>query len=163
MYTPGDSEYYLHRAFDRSYSQSGVPFLEGAYTDTCNNYLIYGHNMKNGTMFSSLLSYEKESYWQQHPVVTFDTRDDSGTYDVLGVFYTEIAADRDDVFDYYHYLDLSDPDRYDEYVRKVKENALYDTGIDAAYGDQLLTLSTCSYHVDNGRFVLVARKRSTEE
>ena len=73
MYTPEEPEYYLHRAFDKSSSVSGVPFLDGNYIDGGKNYLIYGHNMKNGTMFHTLLNYVKADFWKEHPTITFDT------------------------------------------------------------------------------------------
>ena len=56
MYTPDDPEYYLRRAFDGSRSMSGVPFLDGRCFEGCGNYLIYGHHMKNGTMFTPITS-----------------------------------------------------------------------------------------------------------
>ena len=55
-------------------------------------------------------------------------------------------------------LDLSDPDRFTDYVSQVEKAALYDTGLTASPGDELLTLSTCSYHVTDGRFVVVAKQ-----
>ena len=58
-------------------------------------------------------------------------------------------------FRYYYYTDLADKDDFDYYVQNVKERALYDTGVDAEWGDELITLSTCSYQVKNGRFVVV--------
>ena len=77
----------------------------------------------------------------------------------MAAFYSRAYTDRDqDVFRYYQYTDLSDSEIFDEYVRQVKEAALYDTGISAQYGDSLLTLSTCSRHVQDGRFVVVARR-----
>ena len=57
-----------------------------------------------------------------------------------------------------HYADLSDPDRFTDYVSQVEKAALYDTGLTASPGDELLTLSTCSYHVTDGRFVVVAKQ-----
>lgn len=62
-------------------------------------------------------------------------------------------------FRYYYYNDLASEDDFDYFVSNVKEKALYDTGVDAKYGDDLLTLSTCSYQVKNGRFVVVAVRR----
>lgn len=160
MYTPDDPEYYLRRDFNGKKSQSGVPFLAGSCYEGCENYLIYGHNMKNGAMFATLMSYADQEYWEQHPTIQFDTLTESGEYDVLAAFYSEIyAQDANDVFRYYQYTDLSDPSVFAEYVEQAQSAALYDTGISAAYGDQLLTLSTCSYHTDNGRFVIVARKK----
>lgn len=159
MFTPNNPQYYLRRDFYGNSSNSGVPFLDENYTDGCGNYLIYGHNMHNGTMFATLLSYEDKYYWQEHPTINFDTLTEQATYDILGVFFEEIRDyDSDEGFLYYEYIDLSSEEMFNEYVSKVKSISLYDTGIQASYGDQLLTLSTCSYHTDNGRFVVVARK-----
>lgn len=156
MYTPDRPEYYLHRAFDKSNSQSGVPFLDGRCFAECGNYLIYGHHMNNGTMFAQLLSYGDEEFWKEHPTIQFDTLDGSGNYSVLAAFYSEIYPDEEDGFRYYRYTDLREEEEFEAYINQVKEAALYDTGIQAEYGDVLLTLSTCSYHVDDGRFVVMA-------
>lgn len=162
MHTPDDPEYYLHRAFDKTYSSSGVPFLDGNCHEGGGNYLIYGHNMKSGTMFAGLLSYENPSYWQQHPVIIFDTLYEHCEYEVMAAFYSQIyAEDEQDVFRYYQYTDLTDKTVFEEYLCGVQNSALYDTGVEANYGDTILTLSTCAYHTENGRFVVVAKKRQT--
>lgn len=159
MHTPDEPEHYLRRSFNNKRSSSGVPFLDGACFDGCGNYIVYGHNMKNGKMFAAITSYAKMSYWQEHPVINFDTLYEEGRYEVIAAFYSKVySKDDDNVFRYYRYTDLSDPDAFEEYIKQVKEAALYDTGVDAKYGDSLLTLSTCEYHVDNGRFVVVAKK-----
>ncbi len=164
MYTPDEPEYYLRRAFDGSYARSGTPFMaEGCY-EGCGNYIIYGHNMKSGAMFAALLGYAEPEFWQQHPVIGFDTLYGEGEYEVLAAFYAEAAPDSDaDAFRYWRYADLTAEDAFDEYVDKVREAALYDTGVTACFGDELLTLSTCSYHGDNGRFVVVARRATAAE
>lgn len=158
MYTPDAPEYYLRRAFDGSYAESGVPFLSADCFDGCGNWLIYGHNMNNGTMFATLLSYAEEEFWQEHPVIEFDTLENSGRYEIMAAFYTKIYADGENGFQYYEYADVSDPSVFEEYVEQATRAALYDTGIRAEYGDQLITLSTCSYHTENGRFVVVGRQ-----
>lgn len=159
MHTPEDGEYYLRRDFEGNHSKSGVPFLSADCFEGCGNYLIYGHHMNNGTMFASLLSYADRAYWEQHSVIRFDTLTTSGEYEVLAAFYSEAyPKDAEGVFRYYQYTDLSDASVFADYVEQVQKAALYDTGIHAVYGDELLTLSTCSYHTKNGRFVVVARK-----
>lgn len=159
MHCPEEPERYLHRDFDREDSQSGVPFLAGECTEECGNYLIYGHNMKNGTMFASITGYANKSYWEEHPLIRFDTLTDSGEYEIVGAFYSRVyERDAKNVFRYYAYTDLSQRERFQEYLEQVKASALYDTGVETVYGDQLITLSTCSYHTDEGRFVVVARK-----
>lgn len=62
-------------------------------------------------------------------------------------------------FRYYYYTDLSDKEDFDYFVQNVKDRALYDTGVDVSWGDELITLSTCSYHVKNGRFILVGVRK----
>ncbi len=161
MYTPNDPEYYLHRAFDGKKSSSGVPFMDGHCTPDCGNYIIYGHHMKNGTMFATITDYADEEFWREHPIINFDTMDETGEYEVLAAFYAKAYKVNDkDVFRYYNYTDLTDEAIFDEYLGHVYDAALYDTGITARYGDQLLTLTTCSYHTTDGRFVVVARKKA---
>lgn len=159
MHTPNDPEHYLRRDFDGNDSTRGVPFLDGACSDNCGNYIIYGHHMKDGTMFGSLLSYAKKDYWEAHPTIQLSTGEGQATYSILAAFYAKVYNQEDSgVFRYYQYTDLSNSDRFNEYVEQIKASALYDTDIETQSGDQLLTLSTCSYHTKSGRFVVVARK-----
>lgn len=151
MHTPKDEEYYLRRDFNGEDSQSGVPFLSASCYEGCGNYLIYGHNMKNGSMFATLLAYADRDFWGQHPSIRFDTLSDSGEYEVIAAFYSEVySQDVSNVFRFYQYTDLCDPDIFTEYMEQVQEAALYDNGINAKHGDSLLTLSTCSYHTKMG-------------
>ena len=73
------------------------------------------------------------------------------------------SVDDVDVFRYYAYTDLSDRSVFAEYAEQIKGAALYDTGVEVTYGDQLLTLSTCEYHTANGRFVVVAKRAAAAE
>ena len=159
MQTPQDEEYYLRRAFDRSDSVSGTPFLSAGYADGCGNAIIYGHNMDDGSMFAALLGYRDLSFWQEHRYIQFDTLTQEGRYEVLAAFYVDVAlTDGGVVFPYYTYTDLRDLAVFNDYLSHVEALALYDTGVAAEPGDDLLTLSTCSYHVDDGRFVVVAKR-----
>lgn len=159
MQTPDDPEFYLRRDFEGNDSLRGVPFLDGNCFSGCGNYIIYGHNMKDGTMFASLLSYVKPEYFEAHPDITLNSANGVEHYTVMAAFYAK-AYDQEDtgVFRYYRYTDLTDETEFDSYVEQVQKAALYDTGIRAVYGDQILTLSTCSYQTKNGRFVVVAVK-----
>lgn len=162
MYTPDDPEHYLRRDFDGNYSTHGVPFLDAACSDECGNYIIYGHHMKDGTMFGSLLSYAKKDYWKAHPIIQLNTSEGKSTYTILAVFYAKVYNQEDSgVFRYYQYTDLTDPDRFNEYVEKIKTASIYDTDVDTQPGAQLLTLSTCSYHTEDGRFVVVAQRQKS--
>lgn len=161
MYKPDEKDYYLRRAFDGSNSMSGVPYIDEDCFPGCGNLLIYGHYMKNGTIFTTLLSYAEQEFWKANPVITFNTMYEEEEYQIMAAFYSRVyAVDETGVFRFYKYTDLTDRDVFEEYVLQLKESALYDTGITAEYGDELITLTTCSYHVKNGRFVVVACKKS---
>ena len=159
MYTPRESEYYLRRAFDGSNSQSGTPFVDGACKVSGNFYLIYGHNMKNKTMFGMLPNYADPGWYEEHAVIRFDTLYERREYEVMAVFYADATeSGSENRFRYYEYTDLSEQSVFEEYVAQVNAAALYDTGVTVVYGDELITLSTCSYHTSDGRFVVVAKR-----
>lgn len=159
MYSPTRPEYYLNRDYYGAYSGSGIPFVDGHCPAEGNYYLIYGHRMQNKTMFGQLAKYADESFCAEHSLIRFDTVYEQREYVVMAAFFSRIYDQSErGVFRYYEYFDLSDEAVFDEYVRLVKAAALYDTGIDAAYGDELLVLSTCNYYTAEGRFVVVSKR-----
>lgn len=159
MYTPKEPEYYLHRGFSKEEAVSGSLFIGEGWKPEGGNTIIYGHHMKDGTMFGQLNEYSSSEYAKAHPNIRFDTLTEKGEYQVIAAFYSRIYNLEDkDAFRYYWYVDLSDRERFEEFITKVKAASIYDTGVEAVYGDKLLTLSTCSYHAKEGRFVVIARK-----
>lgn len=162
MYTPSDEEYYIHRNFDQEYSSAGTLFIDTSSVPTgrkTDNILIYGHNMKSGTMFSGLLDYASEDFYQGHKYIKFDTLEEIGTYEVIAAFHTRVYSDDDtDHYHYYDFFNARNAEEFDEYVQYVKSNTPYTIPTTAEYGDQLITLSTCAYHVNDGRYVVVAKK-----
>lgn len=159
MYAPNNKDFYLRHDFNKEYSVYGVPYLDEKTTlganDQSENLVIYGHNMKTGTIFGCLTGYKEAGYYQQHPYVQFDTVYGDGTYEVFAAFSIDVAADTS--FVYNQYVDM-DEETYDTYVDEVISRSDVDTGIRPVYGEQLLTLSTCEYSSDNGRYVVVARR-----
>ena len=162
MYTPDDNDYYLHLDFDKNWSDPGTPFIDTncrPFDDRTDNVLIYGHNMKSGIMFRELLQYEDESFYKKHKNIKFDTLYETGTYEVIGAFRSEIYPDDDtEHYHYYEFFNAADKAEFDEYIDFVKSNTSYDSGVTAEYGDELITLSTCASHTEDGRFVVVARR-----
>ena len=159
MQTKGSPEYYLRRNFKKEHSIAGTPFMD-ATSDIdlpTLNWTIYGHNMKNGTMFHDLLKYAKDDFYQAHKTFTFDTINGTGTYEIVAVFYTQIYTSEYTGFKYYHYNGITAQSSLKEYIAESKALSLYDTGV-TVENEQVLTLSTCAYHVDDGRFVVVAKK-----
>lgn len=162
MHTPQDPEKYLRKTFDGEYYIGGTPFLDYRCTADSDNLILYGHNMNNGTMFTGIIKYADSAYWQQHPTVKFSTLYEEKEYRVMAAFYDRIYYDNEDCFKFYNFVDAQDKADFDNAIENYKAKALYDTGITPQYGDQLITLITCSYHHQNGRFVLVAADINNE-
>lgn len=91
MHTPSDPQKYLRRSFYGQYSQSGVPFLDGRCDLQSTNLIIYGHNMKNGTMFSNLKKYVERDFLNAHRTVKFETADGIRYFTVTKVLRTDIT------------------------------------------------------------------------
>lgn len=150
-------DYYLYRNFDKEYSKYGVPYVsEKCDIKTSDNIVLYGHHMKDGSMFSELCNYEDEEFYQQHKIIQFDTLDNFGEYEVIAVF--KLSVYTDDCFEYYRFTDAESEVDFVKFVTTCKELALFDIGVTAKYGDRLITLSTCEYSQKNGRIVVVAKK-----
>ena len=163
MYSPTRENFYLKHDFAGNYSDYGVPYLDENCkldaTGQSDNLVVYGHNMKTGTIFGCLTEYKKESYYAQHPTVTFDTLYGDAEYEVFAAFAIDVETDQS--FLYNEYLDVSQT-KFDEYVAEVRRRSDVKTDIIPQYGDQLLTLSTCEYSTANGRYVVVARRVKAE-
>lgn len=159
MYTPEEPEKYLHRDFFGKSSTGGALFLDGSCTPEGDNFIIYGHNMRDGSMFRALINYESRDFWQEHPLIRFDTLCEEGTYEVLSAFYDRVYYENETCFKFYKFYKAENAADFDEAVRNYRAKSLYDTGVTAAWGDRLITLVTCAYQTENGRFVVVARKR----
>lgn len=160
MQTPGDNEYYLRRGFDKVYATSGSLFLDERCSlgpDTTANWLIYGHNMSDGSMLGQLDRYEDPEFYAEHPTFTFDTLTTPGTWQVVAVIRTTLGADE---WPYYTFFDADSRANWQRRVDAILDLALYDTGVEPEYGDQLLTLSTCgtsSFYTDERFAVLAVR------
>ena len=155
MQMPSNPDYYLKHSFEKTWSDYGVPYVDGSCTvGVSNNLIIYGHNMKNGTMFHDLVNYTKKEFYEAHPVICFDTVDAPGQYQVIAGFRYNTNKE---TFVYNEHTDMAEAE-FTEYVENCRARSIYDTGITAEFGDQLITLSTCEYTYTNGRFVVVAKK-----
>ena len=91
MYTPSEPQKYLRRSFYGQYSQSGVPFLDGRCSTDGGNLIIYGHNMKNGTMFSDLKKYLNTDFLNAHRTVRLETAGGVFLFTVTEVLKTNTA------------------------------------------------------------------------
>ena len=155
--TPNDPNYYLKRDFYKNSSRYGTVYAHAwANTETpSDNVTLYGHNMRDGSMFAALHKYNSKEFYDANPYIYFDTLYEHRTYQVLAVF--EIDYKKID-FLYHNFVD-GNAISFKDYVNNCRELSLYDTGVNATYGDKLLTLSTCDQDTstDDLRFVVVAK------
>lgn len=161
MYTPEEPEKYLHMDFNGNYSYGGLPFIDAncSLSPESDNLIIYGHNMLDGSMFRTLMKYDEKTFWEKHPVIRLELIDEEREYEILAAFYDRVYYTYETCFKFYKFIDAEDQTQFDEAMTYYKSKSLYDTGVTAQMGDRLITLVTCAYQVENGRFVIVAREK----
>lgn len=157
-----DNSYYLTHNYKKEKATSGALFLDKDFNldKPSTNYLIYGHRNKNGTMFEDLIKYKDEQFFKSHPTIKFTTTKEDTEYQIIAVFFSRVYyKDEQNVFRYYQFVNAENETEYNEYISNCKKASIYDTGATAEYGEQLLTLSTCEYSQEDGRFAIVAKKK----
>ena len=155
-----ENDYYLTHDFFGEENVNGQIILDAPcdpYTPSY-NLVISGHHMKNGSMFGSLPDYYRTlKNWEQHKFLEFDTLMARKRYVVFAAFY---SADYDEDEEGFRYnADIRYVTDAKQWLEEVRENQIYDTGIDAEFGDEFITLTTCNRERHrNGRFVVVCRR-----
>lgn len=154
MQKHGDPEYYLRRNYKGEYSYSGTPFLD----ENCNirsskNLIVYGHNMKDGTMFSELTKYKDLKFCMEHQAMKL-------TIDGITYNYTLYAVSSVDASDgWYTFTGQTSEDNFAELISHIQNRSSYISSTEqAAYGDHFLTLSTCDYASNDSRLIVIAKR-----
>lgn len=155
-----DDEYYLHHDFYGNEDKYGCLYVrETADVNTPGtNFVIYGHNMRDGSMFGDLDFYKDEDFFKEHSLISFDTLYEEHTYEIVAVFLSRVYREDEEVFKYYDFYEADTQEEFQDFYENIKSMSLYDTGVTAEYGDTFITLSTCAYHVEDGRLVVVAKR-----
>lgn len=160
MWTPEDETYYLYKNFEGREDQNGSLLLDtdSSLDPLTTNLIIHGHNMRDGDMFGTLTDYEDAEYCKQHNIISLYTQDCERRYEVVAVFRSQVYKKTDTVFKFYKFFQADTQAEFDDFYQNIKALSLYDTGVTAEFGDHFITLSTCVYHVKQGRFVVVAKE-----
>lgn len=160
MWTPRDENYYLYRDFEGNENQNGCLILDtdSSLDPLTTNLIIHGHNMRSGAMFGNLTDYESQEFYENHKQITLYTEECQRNYEVIAVFRSQVYKKTDTVFKFYKFFQADTQEEFDDFYQNIKALSLYDTGVTAQFGDHFLTLSTCVYHVERGRFVVVAKE-----
>ncbi len=153
-----NNSYYLNHNFDKAKQSGGLPILDYQcdISKPSTNLIVYGHNMRNGSIFNTLLKYKKEEFYKEHKTVILDSVYEHRTYTIISVFNTKVGSSKE--FKYHEFIDTDIPDEFNAYISTVKGLSLYEIPETALYGDSLITLSTCSYGTSNERMVIVAKR-----
>ena len=160
MWTPADENHYLYRAFDGSDNKNGSLILDtdSSLDPLTTNLIIHGHNMRSGEMFGNLTDYEDSDYYNDHKQIILYTEECRRNYEIIAVFRSQVYKKTDQVFKFYKFFQADTQEEFDDFYNNIKNLALYDTDTTAQFGDHFITLSTCVYHVEQGRFVVVAKE-----
>lgn len=147
-----DNRYYLSHTFRKESNKSGSIFLETSNSADFSDLhtIIYGHNMKNGSMFAGLKDYSSKSYLDAHPYIYIDLADGSHCYQIFSCHEASVS-------DNCYTIGYQPDDVYGAFLESMQAASLYDTGVEVGIEDYVVTLSTCT---KNGtkRFVVHARK-----
>lgn len=148
-----DNDQYLRRDLNGKYLVSGTVFVDyrNGVIGEDSNYIVYGHNMKDGSMFSSLTKYKEQSYYDKHPILYYLTP--IGDYKIE--LYAGIIVKRDTLI----YVPNPDETEFAEFLHKAKTSSTFKSDTEITENDTLITLSTCSYEFNNARYIIIAKLR----
>ncbi len=154
-----DSNFYLEHDFNKEENRNGQIILDtkcDPFTPSY-NLIISGHHMRNGSMFGKLPLYSDSEYWREHKFAEFDSLMERKQYVIFAAFY---SADYDEYEEGFRYnADIRYKMEADQWLEEIRQNQIYDTGIDAQFGDEFITLTTCERsRRQDGRFVVVMRR-----
>lgn len=147
----GDNAHYLAHAWNGEENAAGAVFLDYR-ADACLgdfNTLIYGHRMRNGTMFGSLKHYKDADFWRENPSVYLANEDGTWRYDIYAAYETGLTAVT-------YQREFSGPEDKQDFIRYGLERSVIDTGVTPTVEDTIITLSTCSGGDRNTRWVVQA-------
>lgn len=151
-----DNDYYISRGYEGKESKSGSIFMDyrsesnKLKEDLSGNIVIYGHNMKSGTMFHNLRYYKKEKYLNEHNIIEFDTLGEDLKWEVFSVYVDSgNCIGNDTVF--------NDENAFYALLEELKDKSLIDTKINTDDTNCILSLVTCDYSIDDGRLFVHAK------
>lgn len=155
---PNDNEYYLNHNFEGKESSEGTLFLDGSNLlvpeDAC--LIVYGHNMKNDTMFGRLEHYQDMTFLKKHAIVRFDTLYENRSYVPFAAFSASMDKDSSHYFDVRQFV--FDETGFELFTLKMQTRSVWNVPVDVQWGDNILLLVTCDYTNTSGRFILGLRE-----
>lgn len=147
-----DNDYYLKHNFRKESNISGTVFVESANDiDNDKNIILYGHNMRNGTMFNNITNYKEESFFNEDNKISIIMNNTLYEYEVFSVYVKNVSEVN-------LAIGFASEDEFINYAYNEAEESLYKKDVDFSAGDNLITLVTCSYEFTDARTIVVARR-----
>lgn len=147
-----DNKYYLHRLFNGEYNACGTLFIDYRnlpdFQDP--NTLIYGHHMRNGSMFKTITYYAEQCYYEAHPFMLLIAPGETAIVEMFAGYTTD---KRDHCYD----IAISDDEDMQAFVAEASEKSDFISEVEVGPGDRLVTLSTCAYAFENARYIAIGR------
>ena len=145
-----DNETYLNRTFSGRENTLGAIFMDCVNSPdfSDDNTIIYGHRMKNKTMFYHLQDYKQKEFWAQNPYFYIYTPD--GMVSTYQIFACSTIPAGSDTYDAH----FGEEQSFNRYIKNIKNAGYYDTGIEVPYGSKIITLSTCTAASDDNRITV---------
>lgn len=168
--TQDGNDYYMKRDFDKNDATAGTIFLDWRnYFDyivdgtqvleNSTNLVIYGHDMKDESMFGSLKRYKDvDGYYSEHPIIELSSNYEDYKYKIFAYFIVDAEDESETKFDCWNTLNFENEEHFYEFVNNARKRAITLNDVDVKYGDQLLTLQTCNSMFDTARLFVMARQ-----
>ncbi len=154
VFQSSDNSKYLKTDRDGNKTDWGEYFMDYrcdlTKAESMSHYIIYGHNTEKDDNFSQLLKYKDESYYKENNIIELSTLKGNYKWQIFSVYITNTD---------FFYIDVkfADAAEYKTFLDSLKVRSMYDTGVEVTSDDAILTLSTCEYSIDDGRFVVQAK------
>jgi sortase B len=175
-----DNHYYLKYSIDHVRTAHGSVYADwrNVFTPESrpDSTILYGHNMRDGTIFHPVVRYHSYyydlsvgnvNYYSSHPIIEFSTLYEHNYYKVFAAIFVHTEEDKfDDVYDYFRKRSFPDRASFYDFMQNIMDRSTFFTDVDIRYGDEILTLSTCHYplgeHID-ARVAVFARRLREDE
>lgn len=146
-----DNDFYLNHDFNKKESSSGAIFIDYKNNiDKDKNIIIYGHNMKNKSMFQNLMKFKDEEFWKENNKIILTIDGKRYEYEIFSSYISN-AEDID------LKTNFKNDDEYLKYIDDIKKKSIFHRDMEIKSNDRIITLSTCSYEKDDARMIIHGR------
>lgn len=153
-----DNNHYLHYDFNNQKNSSGTIFMDTSnYFDYDNNIVLYGHNMRNKTMFNNVTLFKQKDFFNQNNKIKIKYTEDNKEYiyEVFSAYHT------DNSFDYNRVI-FDENYTFNDFINDIKKKSKFKSNLEVSEDDKIITLSTCSYEFKGAKTTIHAKLIETK-